>query len=209
MQPSIQYQKKTLHNRNIFYNQAINHEINIKYDFKHWMSTISSYFSFTTYSFILNSINKSKILNYYTKYEHQCAQIANNRQNMMALFSMISGKPLSPNQMPYLILRVHRKNLIYTALKELEKYIKYSYNEYDDDEEEDDDLMDIDEKEQQQDNDDDDEQQQNEDDDKVTTTTTTTSSSGESKSNTSSSNVQEEKKSKKKKVQKNPKKKKR
>ena len=97
-----------------FYNDAINSELDLKADYKHWKvpsATSSPAFSFASHPFVLDPASKSRLLQIDAAYsmhrEFQSAYIA-------SFFSQRTS--------PYLVLRVHRSNLIQDTLQQLSRY---------------------------------------------------------------------------------------
>ena len=105
-----------------FYNDAVNSEVDLKADYKHWKlssttaSSSSSTFSFASHPFILDPASKARLLQIDAAYsmhrEFQSAYIA-------SFFSQ--------RQSPYLVLRVHRSNLIQDTLQQLSRYQSEDY----------------------------------------------------------------------------------
>ena len=104
-----------------FYNDAVNSELDLKADYKHWklLSSAASSppaFSFASHPFVLDPGSKARLLQIDAAYsmhrEFQSAYIA-------SFFSRTS---------PYLVLRVNRSNLIQDTLQQLSRYQPESYH---------------------------------------------------------------------------------
>ena len=102
-----------------FYNDAVNSELDLKADYKHWKLSAASAtasssppaFSFASHPFVLDPGSKARLLQIDAAYamhrEFQSAYIA-------SFFSQRTS--------PYLVLRVHRSNLIQDTLSQLSRY---------------------------------------------------------------------------------------
>lgn len=105
-----------------FYNDAVNSELDLKADYKHWKlgagaaSASTPAFSFASHPFVLDPGAKSRLLQIDAAYsmhrEFQSAYIA-------SFFSQRTS--------PYLVLRVHRTNLIQDTLQQLSRYQPEEY----------------------------------------------------------------------------------
>ena len=103
-----------------FYNDAVNSELDLKADYKHWKlsssASSSPAFSFASHPFVLDPGSKARLLQIDAAYsmhrEFQSAYIA-------SFFSQRTS--------PYLVLRVHRSNLIQDTLQQLSRYQPEEY----------------------------------------------------------------------------------
>ena len=99
-----------------FYNDAVNTELDLKSDYRHWRAPVTSNaFSFAAHPYILDPASKARLLQIdATQQMHREAQAA----YIQSFFQRTS---------PYLVLRVHRTNLIQDTLRQLSMYGSEDY----------------------------------------------------------------------------------
>eukprot|EP00656_Telonema_subtile_P015603 TRINITY_DN18200_c0_g1_i2.p1 TRINITY_DN18200_c0_g1~~TRINITY_DN18200_c0_g1_i2.p1 ORF type:complete len:559 (+),score=174.27 TRINITY_DN18200_c0_g1_i2:541-2217(+) len=88
----------------MFYNDAINNELDIKHDFVRWRKKQPGDFSFCDCPYILDPCSKSKVLQYDATVQQ--------REAHMSSFMQLDFSP-------YLVLQVHRDNLVFDTLAQI------------------------------------------------------------------------------------------
>jgi hypothetical protein len=110
-----------------FYNDAINKEVSLKDHIVRWIvdtekakkqnRPYDKYQSFNlcVYPWILDAANKSEIMRYNSKYTKD-REVSNSFMNAN-IMNMINNPSNMDDIMPYLVLKVHRENILYDTLQ--------------------------------------------------------------------------------------------